>query len=276
MIARFLFTTAVCAAVLAAHSAPAEEAKTAPRRAPRPGRAARRKSRKPPPLTTEAQRVAAELKKTLPPHSEARLMLDAILKGSRLGPGSGWFRVAKAKSRFGWGYVAKKFDRDRDGQVTPKEFGGSESDFQRLDRDGDGALTEADFDWEGSALSRTPGARLFSMADRDGNGRVTREEFAQLFESFDSGKRGFLSLADLKDRLQPPVRKDRRKRNGGPSRSTLVLALARQELGGLRPGPDLNEKAPDFTLPFVNRPGTVTLSKEIGEKPVVLVFGSFT
>src|SRR5207244_3689806 len=38
----------------------------------------------------------------------------------------------------------------------------------------------------------------------------------------------------------------------------------------------LGSKAPDFTLPAVDRDERVTLSQQIGRQPVVLVFGNFT
>ena len=52
--------------------------------------------------------------------------------------------------------------------------------------------------------------------------------------------------------------------------------LLNGELGSLTSGPDLDEEAPDFTLPTHDGQSQITLSKLIGEKPVVLVFGSFT
>jgi hypothetical protein len=36
------------------------------------------------------------------------------------------------------------------------------------------------------------------------------------------------------------------------------------------------EPAPDFTLPTLDRTATVTLSSHRGQRPVVLVFGSYT
>jgi hypothetical protein len=42
--------------------------------------------------------------------------------------------------------------------------------------------------------------------------------------------------------------------------------------GQLKPG----DMAPDFTLPGLDGAGSVTLSSFRGEKPVVLVFGSYT
>src|SRR5262249_51677418 len=41
-------------------------------------------------------------------------------------------------------------------------------------------------------------------------------------------------------------------------------------------GPALGEEAPDFTLKTNDGSKRVTLSKEVGPKPVVLVFGNFT
>ena len=37
-----------------------------------------------------------------------------------------------------------------------------------------------------------------------------------------------------------------------------------------------SEPAPDFTLPTADRTGSVTLSSHRGQRPVVLVFGSYT
>lgn len=42
--------------------------------------------------------------------------------------------------------------------------------------------------------------------------------------------------------------------------------------GELRPG----DQAPDFTLPRHDHTGSVTLSSHRGQRPVVLVFGSYT
>ncbi len=227
------------------------------------------------PLTPEAEKVADDLKKKLPADSEARQMLDDILSGSRLGPTDGWFKSAVAQTRFPWDYVRKRYDTDQDGKATLKEFGGAEADFARLDRDGDGAITGKDLEWKDHALARTAGAMLFYQADRDGDGRVSPEEWRKVYEGLGGEDESFLSLDDLVTQLQPP--EDRpRPRGKHPSASTLVLALARQELGSLEPGPALGDKAPDFTLRTVDGKQEVTLSREIGRQPVVLVMGNFT
>ena len=230
-------------------------------------------------LTAEAEKAAEELKAKLPEGSEARAMLDNILSGSRLGAGEGWFRLAVSQTRFDWPFVEKEYDADGDHRVARKEFRGSPEDFSRLDRDQDQFLTEADLDWSASSVARTPGYLMFFQADADANGKVTPEEFQALFRSLDGDSRGFLSLDDVRDKFQPPTeeqsQKQRAERPDHPDRSTLVIALSKQEVGSLQPGPQLNESAPDFTLRTL-KGDEVTLSKEVGPLPIVLIFGNFT
>lgn len=230
-------------------------------------------------LTPEANQAVEELTQSLSAGSEAQAMLDQILQGSRLGPGEGWFALAQPQSRFPWQSVLKAYDSDEDLQISTDEFNGAINDFTRLDRDGDNALTESDFDWSEHSLARTPGLMLFFQADRDANGKITRQEFEALFESLDSGSRGFVALDDVRDEFQPPPEDDqeqqRERRPDRPSRSTLILGLQRQEIGSLQPGPNLNDAAPDFTLASLDG-RNVTLSDEVGERPIVLIFGNFT
>ncbi len=228
-----------------------------------------------PPLTPEAEQAVVELRASHPADSEPLAMLDAILNGSRLGPGEGWFKHAVSRSHYTWDVVSRKYDADTDGAISAEEFGGSETDFARLDRNGNKSLAEDDLDLSGNSLYPSPGFMLFFMADADANGKVTPEEFSSLFSRFDTDGRGYLALDDLRDELLPPDPGQRHRRPDAPSRSTLILGLQRQEIGSLQPGPALEELAPDFTLHTVDD-REVTLSKEVGEKPIVLIFGNFT
>ena len=231
----------------------------------------------PPGSPTEA--LARALAESWPERPEWLDMYTDILQGSQLGPNDGWFRRAVAQTRFGWELTRKRFDRDRDGKISRKEFSGSDADFARLDRDHDRALTEADFDFSAHALTPSPGMMLFMRIDRDGNGKVTHEELDAFFKQTDGGSLDFLSLSDLQEALRMPTPRPApagATAQRGPSKETLIRGLFRQEIGSLQPGPAVGESAPDFTLKTSDGKGELTLSKLVGPKPVVLVFGNFT
>ncbi len=237
--------------------------------------------KKPPATPAEAhQREAAEvaeaLRESWPDHPEWVDMLTGILEDEPMGPDFGWFRTAKSQTRFGWDAVRRRFDRNHDGRVTPQEISAGD-DFARLDRNHDGVLTPPDFDFSGSALAPSMGSMLFMRADHNGNGKVTREELEAFFRAADTGGEGFLSLSDLQDAFAPPApARSAGSGSGRPSKATLVRGLFRREIGSLEPGPKLDDSAPDFTLKTNDGKDEVTLSKLIGPRPVVLVFGSST
>lgn len=242
-------------------------------------------------LTPEAQAAADELTKTLPADSEAKRMLDDILKGAQLGPTDGWFALSKSASRYSWPTLSARFDADKDGRITREELKLGEKDFARIDRDSDGSLSERDLDWSEPTMGRSPANFVFGRSDLDGNGKVTAEEFQQLFEQLGGGADGYLSLDEIREQLQPaapapaakpaaaaattPAAAPSSRPADTPSPSTLVLGLQRQEIGSLQPGPAVESVAPDFTLKSLTG-DEVTLSREVGDKPVVLIFGNFT
>ena len=223
----------------------------------------------------DAAEVAEALKEAWPDHPEWVDMLAAILQDEPMNSTYGWFRTAVAQTRFDWAATRKSYDRDGDGKVARTEFPGNDADFARLDRNRDKSLTSADFDFSASALAPSPGALVFSRLDRDGSGKITPEEIDAFFKANDSGSQGFLSLTDLQDAFAPAPAAPS-PTAGRPSKATLVRGLFRQEIGSLQPGPRLDESAPDFTLKTNDGTAEVTLSKLIGPKPIVLVFGSFT
>lgn len=223
--------------------------------------------------------VARALAESWPDRPEWLDMYTDILQGSQLGPNDGWFRRAVAQTRFGWDVARRRYDRDGDGKIAREEFPGDDADFGRLDRDHDEVLTGADFDFSPHALTPSTGSALFFRFDLDGNGKVTREEMDSFFKQLDGGGQDFLSLSDFQEGFRPPAAGQApaaAARPAGPSKATLVRGLFRQEIGSLKPGPGIGAKAPDFTLKANDGKGEVTLSKLIGPKPVVLVFGNFT
>jgi hypothetical protein len=214
--------------------------------------------------------------------SEGARMLLAIFSGRPISPGSGWF--GPGQSRYDWRWLADRLGTDGAGAITRKRFKGPAELFARLDRDGDGKLTPADLDW--SPRSQPVGqARLaemlFRRADADGNGRISAAEWQALFKKAARGK-DHLTPEDLRALLLPPAKAAPRKAGkaprptGMPSRWTLLKGLFSGEIGSLREGPALGEKAPDFRLRSHDGKRTVTLSSFRGKKPVVLIFGSFT
>lgn len=211
---------------------------------------------------------------TKPP--EAVRMLTAILRGSRMGPGDGWF--GPAESRYSWKWLASRCQVDPTKRgITRKGFHGADAWFTRLDRDRDGAITPMDLDWS----DRNPYMqvsylvnRLFRRLNAPGDGRLTKDDLLQFFEKTAQGK-DYLSADDFRDAMiaglfgggQP---------SDAPKTDVLVRGLFAGEIGSMNEGPKLNEPAPDFTLKTVDGKGTVRLAELIGPKPVVLVFGSFT
>lgn len=247
-----------------------------------PARAADPPPRAPTPAATEPAPPpsgAAFLERAWPGHPEWLAMLaDIVVVGDRLSGTDGWFRRGVAQTRFGWDATRREFDRDGDEAVTPAEFAGRPADFARLDRDRDGVLAAPDFDFNPPPLA--PGMGLFARADRDGNGKITRDEFDLIFRALDDGGLGFLSRGDVQRLFAPPPSRAGGpppvgSGPGGPTRATLFRSFLRRELGAFPPGPALDDPAPDFTLRAVDG-AEVTLSKLVGPRPVVLVFGNFT
>ncbi len=220
--------------------------------------------------------VSQALAEAWPERPEWLDMYTDILAGSQLGPNDGWFRRAVAQTRFDWNLARKQYDRNGDETIARNEFPGGDADFARLDRDHDKKLSKDDFDFSAHALTPSTGAMVFMRADRDGNGKVSREELEAFFKQADSGSQGFLSLSDLQEAFRSPTSRPSSPDRAEPSKETLIRGLFHQEIGSLQPGPALGDSVPDFTLKTNDGASEVTLSKLIGPKPVVLVFGNFT
>jgi thiol-disulfide isomerase/thioredoxin len=207
---------------------------------------------------------------------ESVRMLIAILRGSQMGPGDGWF--GPAETRFIWKWLAERHDLDPAAAALPAErFRGPPDCFRRLDRDGDGRITPGDLDWS----DRNPFVqqsnlvnRLFRRLNARGDGKLTRAELDQFFQRASRGKE-YLTSDDLRDALLSGA-------GGGfqpgdaPSTAALVRGLFAGEIGSMNEGPHVGEAAPDFTLKTADGKDTIRLGQLLGPRPVVLVFGNFT
>lgn len=203
-------------------------------------------------------------------------MLTAILNDEPIDSGKAWFHPSQ--SRYGWKWLADHMDANHDGVITPDEFTGPKDLFDRLDRDRDGRLTAEDFDWsDASPYWRQQGmARmLLRRGDADGDGKLTEEEWQALFHEAAKGK-DKLTADDLRVLLFPPQPKPPPGPPPGmPSKTTLLLGLLNSELGSPSEGPAVGRPAPDFTLPGTDGK-EISLHQFRGDRPLVLVFGSFT
>ncbi|HEV3437974.1 MAG TPA: deiodinase family protein [Gemmata sp.] len=225
----------------------------------------------------EAARVADLLDKQYPaPQPEAVRMLVAILRGSELDGTDGWF--GPGQSRYSWAWLAERHGIDpKTGSISRKDFLGSDILFDRLDRNGDGKIAQDDLDWSDRnpyVMQASMLNRLFRRLDTSGDGKLTREELDAFFKHVANGKDSF-TAEDLRRALIP------RGPGGfspgdGPTIPVLVRGLFSGEIGSMNEGPKIGEAAPDFTLKTVDGKESLTLSKLIGRKPVVLVFGNFT
>ncbi|APW63952.1 deiodinase family protein [Paludisphaera borealis] len=225
------------------------------------------------PQSRPTEDVGKALREAWPDRPEWLDMYTAILSDEPMGATNGWFRTAVTQSRYGWDATRKKFDRDGDGKVGRDEYPGGEDAFARLDRDHDKSLSAADFDFS-NAYAPSPGSMLFSKLDRDGSGKVTKVEIEAFFKAADADDAGFLSRLELEQALPMPSMS--MSSGDRPSKTQLIRGLFKQEVGSLQPGPKLDESAPDFTLKTNDGKSELTLSKLIGPKPVVLIFGNFT
>ncbi|HEX5272386.1 MAG TPA: deiodinase family protein, partial [Gemmataceae bacterium] len=217
------------------------------------------------------------------PTPEAAEMLIAILKGSQMGPGSGWFHPGQ--SRYDWKWLAERHGVKPGDAITRDRFRGPAALFDRLDRNKDGALRIDDFDWS----DRGPNAVQYAMmsgtinywhrrVNRAADGRLTREEWMKFFDEAARGK-DYLTTDNLRDAvlaMPPVVRKGPPAAPEGPTTEVLVRGLFRGEVGSVNEGPKLNDLAPDFTLKTRDGKETVRLRDLVGKKPVVLVFGNVT
>jgi EF hand domain-containing protein len=205
-------------------------------------------------------------------------MLSAIMQGSQMGPGEGWFHPGQ--SLYGWKWLAAHYDQDHDGEITLKEFQGPASVFHRLDRDHDGVLAPEDFDWSDKSdyvRQGRQGAMLFYLLDPNSNGRINSKEWDRLFSKLAGDKR-YITPDDMKELFRQPQRrkKDKKPEDSGPPVTVFLKGLLTGELGSFFEGPAIGEQAPDFTLPTYDGKQQLSLGQFLGQKPVVLIFGSFT
>lgn len=199
-------------------------------------------------------------------HAQGSASLDAAT-----GIQSDWVRTGK--SRYDWKWLAKQCDHNSDAQILPDEFPLSQQAFAHLDRNWDGRLTSEDFDWdqEGILCTRKETTfALFKSVDQNSDGRITQDEWSDLFAHGSNGQE-YLDAELLEKLIYLPRVIKTAKENQLRARRT---EFSPDRLAGMKV-PQPGDLAPDFELSSPDTQTTVRLSALRG-RPVVLVFGCYT
>jgi Ca2+-binding EF-hand superfamily protein len=182
------------------------------------------------------------------------------------------------QSRFGWDWLASRFDTDGDGSITRNELPGSADWFDRLDRNQDGKLSSLDFDWS----DRSPlvqkslqASQLLSRMDSDSNGQVSPQEWAEFFAR-NARDKGYLTHEDLQNMFTSSRSAQSSPYNLDRQLQRLIAMYRGETSSPFGHAPDVGTLAPDFRLKTLDTKHEVRLSQFRGQRPVVLVFGSFT
>lgn len=139
-------------------------------------------------------------------------------------------------------------------------------------------LSAPDFDWSDRSplVQRAATAsQILNRMDKNSNGRVTAKEWAEFFAQATKDK-SYLSQEDLQELLSPS-RSGRPPQYGLDRQIQRLLAIYRGETSSVfGDAPKVGALAPDFLLKTQNEQRQIRLSQVQGQRPVVLVFGSFT
>jgi len=94
-------------------------------------------------------------------------------------------------------------DADKDGQITKAEFKGTPDLFAKFDKNADGALDKQEIAAvTGGADPMQEIEKALKAKDKDGDGKLSREEFGgpqNIFDEADTNADGFLSAQELTD-----------------------------------------------------------------------------
>ena len=188
------------------------------------------------------------------------------------------------------------YDRTGDGVLTQADFAPGGRGARRGGRGARGARGRG-----GATISLAQADQMIARgADKDESRVVTQAEWKAVVNALGTGDVKGEQLAPLAKQANGTVRRFRGQmlaqfvstfdadKSGAVSASEVGMAFARLdkdksdalewgELGLEAVLPKAGEVAPDFVVPFLNKPSeNIQLSSFAGDKPVALVFGSYT
>lgn len=212
-----------------------------------------------------------------------------------------------------WDFLSEKYDANSDGVITAEEYGRGAGSLASYDHNSDGVVTADDFSAQsrrsrgrgrgGNRMTQTQADQMVARgADSDGSRDVSPAEWKAALEAVDSGDGGVVTAA-LTAMARQANGTQRRlggqmqgmfisafdvDKDGNLTVYELTMAFARldknqdntlqwSELGLATVLPQQGDLAPDFVVPYLEKPDeNVKLSSFAGDKPVALVFGSYT
>jgi len=198
------------------------------------------------------------------------------------GPGGGMPSMAAMRSRMGTMIVSRYFQADGDeSELDPDELVEA---FHGYDADGDGSIDADEFD----ARAETIGAMPMMGMDRfeilassvdDEDGLITSRELLTYFHASDSNGDGVWTMgggAPAPGSGGHPVARGSAE---DAAREDDEAPRTREPATADAGPPEIateGDVAPDFRLEPMHGGEPVTLSSHAGEKPVALIFGSYT
>jgi hypothetical protein len=96
------------------------------------------------------------------------------------------------------GGFIQKFDKDGDGKVSKEEFPGSQEQFTNLDTNGDGTIDASEAP-KGPPRHGMKGGGFIQRFDKDGDGKVSKEEFPgpqDHFTTLDTNGDGYIDASE--------------------------------------------------------------------------------
>jgi len=182
----------------------------------------------------------------------ALLATDVLAQGRGGRGGDPWQRL-------------ERMDADGDGKVSKDEFEGPDRFWDRLDADSDGFVTKDEAQnmrrgnrQRGMGGGGNPGGFLMPAFDKDGDGKISSEEWQAFFKRADKNNDGTVSSDELMQALRGASSSDRRG----------------QDRRGMDRAPKEETAAPKVSAAAFAGGATIDLAKP--KRTTVLVFGSYT